>query len=244
MRSFLLAVQFLTRLPVTVRGEVELKDLARATVFFPAVGFLLGGFAALLYLAASLVFAAPARDLLVILFFVAVTGNMHGDGLMDAADGLASGKDRAGALDVMRDSRVGSHGATAGFLAILAKYVLLGQIPAPAKVVTLLAVPALGRWAQVYAAAVCPYARPAGGTASFVNLVGTRELLLASATLVGGLALLLGVRGGLLAVMAWGSTALVAYYATRRIGGVTGDILGAINEGVELAALLVLGILI
>lgn len=113
MLEFLLALQFLTRVPVAIRSPVGERQLAWAMAYFPLVGLLLGSFTAAIYTLLSFVLAAPVCDLISLGFLSIITGNMHVDGLMDAADGLSSGKQREVVLAIMRDSRVGSHGAMA-----------------------------------------------------------------------------------------------------------------------------------
>ncbi len=238
----LIALQFLTRIPVTLRGDVSAEDLARSMAFFPLIGVLLGALAALIHFLASLAFAPSVCDVLAIAFLIAVTGNMHGDGLMDTADGFFCGKPRERILEIMHDSRVGAHGVMAGACLLLAKFVLLGQVPAPLKPMALVAVPVFGRWAQVYGAAMYPYVSGSSGTGFFVNHLGRREIALASAFTLGAAMLLLGpLKGSAAAAAVLAATVLLARFSSRRIGGVTGDVLGAMNEFAELACLLVLG---
>lgn len=257
--EFLLALQFLTRFPVTVRGMVTEKDVARSMAYFPLIGLLLGLAAAAAHTLTSLVLPGPVSDLIAIAFIIIVTGNMHGDGLMDTADGLFSGRPQEGMLEIMKDSRVGSHGVMAGILVILFKFVLLGLTPAgPDKIMALIIVPALGRWTQVYGAAMFPYARTGGGTGSFTNDVGRRELALASVTilaavivlpaLAGGLSypvplkgmLTCALEGGILAVAVFAGTIGLGRYISGKLGGLTGDTYGAMNECIEVLALIVL----
>lgn len=251
--DLLLAMQFLTRIPVTVRGQVGDQEVARAMAYFPLVGLLLGLGAAALHTLVSATTAASVGDLLAVVFLIIVTGNMHGDGLMDTADGLFSGKTRERILEIMKDSRVGAHGVTAGVLVILAKFVILGQIPAEGKGPALILAPVLGRWAQVYGAALYPYARTGSGVASFVDHVGRRELFWASLTVLAATFSLLGMQGsavngvtgailegGLLAGAALMSNALLARYVSGKLGGLTGDALGAMNECTEVLSLLML----
>jgi adenosylcobinamide-GDP ribazoletransferase len=256
--GFLLALQFLTRIPVTVRGAVTEASLARSMAYFPLVGLLLGAAAATVYTLASLVLPAAVSNLVVIAFLVLVTGNMHGDGLMDAADGLFSGRQRDGMLEIMKDSRVGSHGVMAGALAVLFRLVLLGQLPAgPEKAAALIIAPVLGRWAQVYGAAMFPYARTGGGTGIFTGRVGRRELAWASLTALAATILLSGIAGDLadfvfsegvlagtvkgmvLAAAALSGTAALSRYISGRLNGMTGDTYGAVSECVEVLALTV-----
>lgn len=238
--EFLLAVQFLTKIPVTVRGIVDEKRMARSMAFFSLVGLLIGAGAAALQALTSLVFPPPVCSLAALAFLVIITGNLHGDGLMDTADGLFSGKPRERMLEIMRDSRVGSHGVTAGVLVLLAKFVLLGQMPQTAQGVALILATASGRWSQVYGAALYPYARSAGGTGNFTAHVGYRELFYNSLTVLLLTISLLRFHGFILLIAVLAGTALLEWYIARRIGGITGDTLGAANECIEVLTLAVL----
>lgn len=253
--EFLLALQFLTRIPITVRGTAPDETKARSMAYFPLVGLLLGAAAATVYALFSFILPGAVNDLIVITLLVLITGNMHGDGLMDTADGLFSGREREGMLDVMKDSRVGSHGVMAGVLSVLFRLVLLGQFPVGAdKAAALIIMPALGRWAQVYSAAVFPYARTAGGTGMFTAKVGRRELLWASATALLAAVLLPGiirgltdtvslegvltgtVKGLVLAAAVFTGTSALGRYISGRLGGLTGDTYGAVSECIEVLA--------
>lgn len=242
--EFLLALQFLTKIPVTVRGGVDERKLARSMAFFSLVGLLLGSCAAALHLLTSLVFAPPVGSLVALAFLVIITGNLHGDGLMDTADGLFSGKPRERMLEIMRDSRVGSHGVMAGVLVVLAKFVLLGQIPQAMQGVALILATALGRWSQVYGAAFYSYARPAGGTGGFTVHVGIREMFFNSLTVLILTVSLLRLPGFILLAAVTAGTALLEWYIARRIGGITGDTLGATSECVEVLTLAVLAVIL
>ena len=235
--EFLLAIQFLTRIPVAVRGGVDERSMARSMAFFPLVGLLLGVCAAALHALTSLVFAPAVSSLAALAFLIIITGNLHGDGLMDTADGLFGGKSRERMLEIMRDSRVGSHGVTAGVLVLLAKYVLLIQMPATAQGAALIMAVALGRWSQVYGAAFYRYARSAGGTGDFTVHVGWREAFYSSLTVVPLAVLLLGWHGLIPLVAALAGAALLVWYMAGRIGGITGDTLGAASECVEVLTL-------
>ena len=209
---------------------------------FPLVGLFLGTMAAAIHFLSSFVFAGSVCDLIAIVFLVAITGNMHGDGLMDTADGFFSGKPRESIPEIMHDSRVGAHGVMAGACLLLAKFVLLGQVSPSLKGAALVVMPALGRWAQVYAAAMYTYVDRRAGTGSSVSCVGVREMALASALTLGAAVLFLGPLKGLgAAASVLVATALLARFANRKMAGVTGDILGALSECAEVCGLLFLG---
>ncbi len=238
--EFLLAVQFLTKIPVNVRGSVDEKRLARSMAYFSLTGVLLGACAAAIHALTSLVFTSQVSILAALAFLIMITGNLHGDGLMDTADGLFSGRPRERMLEIMRDSRVGSHGVTAGVLVLLVKFVLLGQIPETFQGVALILAVASGRWSQVYGAAFYPYARSTRGTGNFTVHVGFREIIYNSLTVLLLTIFLLKLHGFILLVAVLAGTALLEWYIAKRIGGITGDTLGATNECIEVLTLLAL----
>ncbi len=243
MRKLLLAFGFLTVVPVPVGGSVREDELAGAMAWFPLVGLFLGAAAAALYAVTGLVSDSLVRDFLPLAFLVLVTGNLHGDGLMDSADGLLSGRPIDRTLEIMKDSRVGSHGVTAGFLSLLAKIVFLRALaPGPALTALVLA-PVIGRWSQVHAAANCPYVRPRG-TGVFTTHLGRREVITASALTLAASLVTLGWSGIVLVGSAFLGTNAAERYLKKKLGGVTGDTLGALNECVEIlvfAVILALG---
>ncbi|MHB8126371.1 MAG: adenosylcobinamide-GDP ribazoletransferase [Desulfitobacteriaceae bacterium] len=238
--EFLLAVQFLTRIPVTYKGEVNDKKMARSMAFFSLVGLLLGALAAGLHALASLVFAVPVSNFIALVFLIFITGNLHGDGLMDTTDGFFSGRPRERMLEIMRDSRVGSHGVMAGILVFLAKFILLGEMPLGMQGIALILALALGRWSQVYGAALYPYARLTGGVGNFTAQVGYWELFFNSVTVIVLSIFLLKLQGLILLGAVLAGTALLEWYVSKKLGGITGDTLGATNECIEVLSLLVL----
>src|ERR1700752_1664728 len=120
--SFLVATQFLTRLPVAPR-RVSAEGLAASTVFFPLVGLLLGAGGVLLHLILSPYVNPSVVAIVVLMYLVAVTGGLHEDALADAADGFGGGWEREQVLAIMRDSRIGSFGTIALVLALLGRFV-------------------------------------------------------------------------------------------------------------------------
>src|SRR5207302_7741449 len=123
--SFLVAVQFMTRLPVSRGVRYSPDALAKSAVFFPAIGLLVGAGGTALYW-----FLSPhaSRDVIVVLilvYLVMVTGGLHEDALGDAADGLGGGWEKERILTIMRDSRIGSFGTIAIALGLLARFVFL-----------------------------------------------------------------------------------------------------------------------
>jgi adenosylcobinamide-GDP ribazoletransferase len=239
--DFRAAGAFLTILPVANRVEMDADRLARSMGWFPAIGLLLG-----LALVIGNGLLAPllprtVLDCLLLLALIGASGALHLDGLADLCDGLAGGRDRESALRIMKDSRVGAIGAVALVMLLLLKYLSLAEIPPAQKNAALLFMPAAGRWCQVFLAVCSSYIRAEGGTgAVFVDRVGRPELLRASLTLLLAALLLFSLKGILLAGLLLLVAAGLLHYFERRLGGVTGDVLGAATELLEVVTLLLL----
>lgn len=238
--EFLIAVQFLTKIPIKIQTGFDEKKLAKSMAFFSLVGILLGVFAAVVHHIASLIFSLTISNFLALVSLICITGNLHGDGLMDTADGVFSGRPRECILEIMKDSRVGSHGVTACVAFFLAKMLFLGELPGAMQTSALILAPALGRWSQVYGAAFYPYARREGGTASFTTFVGWREVLINSLVVILLSAYLLQTKTFILLAVIFIVTVILNRYFRKKIGGITGDTLGAVNECIEVLAAFVL----
>jgi adenosylcobinamide-GDP ribazoletransferase len=237
--EFRLAGAFLTVLPVADRVTFSPHRLGRSMAFSPAIGLLLGLGLVLLDKSLGLLLPRPVLDCLLILALIVVTGGLHLDGVADLADGLAGGKDRAGILRIMKDSRVGAMGVIAVVMLLLLKLLSLGSVPPEQKTAALIFMPAAGRWVQVMLSVFCPYVRPEGGTGgAFVAHAGKREALIASGTLVVAVLLLFHSAGlFFLLLITLFAISLIAYFR-KRLGGVTGDVLGAATEIMEVFTLL------
>jgi adenosylcobinamide-GDP ribazoletransferase len=242
VRPLVAAFAFLTRLPVW-SGPLRDEDLGRSVSFFPVVGLVLGlvltGLASLL---ADVVPATLAAVALVALL-AALTGGLHLDGVADVFDALGGGRgDRQRMLDIMKDSRIGAHGATALVLVLLAKVYALAELVARRDLAGLLAFPAVARWSVTPAIVFHPYARAEGTGRAFNGEARPWEVAAATALL----ALSLVALGPRLLVPAAGALAaatLFALWLRRRLGGLTGDVYGASIELAEVVTLTLVGAL-
>jgi len=237
--DFRAAGAFLTVLPMARRVEMDSSRLARSMAFFPAVGLSLGLLLVVADWFFGLLLPRTVLDALLLLLLIAVTGALHLDGMADLVDGLAGGRDREGILRIMKDSRVGALGAVALVMTLLLKYLSLTSIPTGHKAAALLLMPAAGRWIQVVLATNCRYLRSEGGTGRvFVEHADQREMLIATGTLLAAALVVFGLQGVLIFfLLALAATVLIHYF-NRRLGGVTGDVLGAATELAEVLALL------
>ncbi|MBS0122889.1 adenosylcobinamide-GDP ribazoletransferase [Thetidibacter halocola] len=238
---FLLAVQLLTRLPVP-RNLPWSDDLAvRATKYYPAVGLVVGGIGAAVLWAAQPFFPAPLPVLLSLAATLLVTGAFHEDGLADMADGIGGGADRERALEIMRDSRIGSYGAITLGLSLAVKVAALSALPPWIAGWALVGGHVLGRMASVHIIATTDYARPKGTKfpAPSVTPDGYRWALVTTLLMLIGLVAVLGPGPTSMAVL--GSIALgqaVRTLFVARLGGYTGDCLGAEQQMAELGVYL------
>lgn len=238
MRHLLLAIQFLTILPVPSPKRCEADDLGRSTAWFPLVGLLLGGLLWLADLGLMQLFPRHLADALLVTLLALLTGGLHLDGLADVCDGLAARGDKERFLAVMKDSRVGALGVVGLVLGLLLKYAALLAVPIYLKRPVLLLIPALARFAQVALLAGSRAARSDGLGNAVLTGLGPAQLLLATAATLPLAWLTLKVVGlaAWLLVTLW--ALLVRWYFHRRLGGVTGDIAGFVSETGEIVALL------
>jgi adenosylcobinamide-GDP ribazoletransferase len=230
----LVAIAFLTRLPVPIR-DTGADDFAKAVRLYPLVGLVIGGVIATAGWLGALL-DPWLGALAALLAWVWITGALHLDGLADLSDGLgAAHGDRARLLTVMADPHIGSFGVVAIVLQLAAKLVLL-HLLLPAAWPAVLAIPALARFGPLVWARYLPALRPGGLGAAIAGAVRGRDL-------AGWLALLAAacVAFPVLAVDV-PLIALIGLWFARKLGGVTGDVHGAGIELLESGLLLALAI--
>jgi len=240
MRLYLTALQFLTILPVRTSSGFEPNDLGRSTAWFPLAGLSIGSLLLLADYGLSPLFPRHLTDALLIVLLALLSGGLHLDGLADVCDGMAArgGKERF--LAVMKDSRVGAVGVVGLVAGLGLKYAALLALPAAIKWQALLLFPALARFAMVLVMAGAKSARSNGLGAAFLSGIGRNQLLLAGLTVLPLCWLTVGIRGlvALLLAALWAMA--VRLHFTRRLGGITGDIVGFSGETAEIISLLCL----
>jgi adenosylcobinamide-GDP ribazoletransferase len=245
-RLFLLALQFLTRLPVPRSLAFSPEDFRDSARYFPLVGLLVGLIGAVVLSGASLVFPYLVAVLLSLTATLLVTGAFHEDGLADSCDGLGGAVDRERALAIMKDSRIGSYGAIGLFCVLGLKVAALASLPLPLTVAAGLLAHTSSRAAALTLARWLPYA----GEIDRAKAGPLMQRLSAGNLLVGWSWPLL-LAGGLVAsqpMWIWPVllglglalfTAIVAKaWLQKRLGGMNGDTLGATQQVSELLVLL------
>ncbi len=240
--GLIVALGFLTALPMPRAGEGSPVALARSVGYFPLVGALLGG--ALVGLDRLLAPLLPlgVRSALLVGAAVVLTRGLHLDGLMDSCDGLFGGFTPERRLAIMRDPRAGTFGVVAVSLLLILKVAALGALAPELRTAGLVLAPCLGRWAIVQATWLFPYGRKEGLGRGFKDEMRWIHALLAgaSAALVAGwlgAGFGLGVFAGVsLGVLVLGSV------VSARLGGLTGDTYGALCELTEVTVWLLFGL--
>lgn len=244
LRRFFIAVQFLTRLPVPRVLNNSEADLGKAAGFFPLVGAIVGGGAALAFLLLQRVLPVPASVLCAIMFAAFITNGFHEDGLADTFDGFGGGWTKDRVLEIMRDSRIGTYGTLALIFLVLAKFSFLSSLPEGQIWRWLMVGHTAARWTTLPLCLWLPYARSAGQGKLVARQVGALEIITGTATLLLVL-LVLPWQAALAALLVTSLLTLAsALYFRVRLQGITGDCLGAANQlsevGLYLTALILL----
>jgi adenosylcobinamide-GDP ribazoletransferase len=231
----IVAFQFLTRIPMP-SIPYETDSLSRATKFFPLVGLVIGFGAVLLQKVLLFRLSRPLVALIVLIYLVMITGCLHEDGLADTADGLGGGRTKDHLLAILKDSRIGSYGATALVLSLLARYLLLASLPLEHFAAYVISSHVLCRWSALPLSYFLPPAREQDGQGvRIAKLTSLASLIFGSAFSFAVVAFALrwsAVAPALIAILI---VALSGRVYARRIGGVTGDCFGATNQLTEIA---------
>jgi len=261
MRQFLLALQFLTIVPVKVSGTVTGKDMSGSAAFFPLAGVLQGLLAVCVALVSAAFFSPEITSGLVLLALIVSNGGFHLDGLADTFDALSvkSGGDRAAdrekKLRVMKDSTTGAIGVTAIVMALLLKFLFLNNVisssPSPGCYAFLFLMPVFSKWGMILNMYHGTSARPDGLGKMFIENITGGSVLLASSILAAFyfaadrlyLHATFGTRTTMLffalIVVFFIFRILSARFFQSRFGGITGDTLGAAGEISEILFLMV-----
>ncbi|MEA5113113.1 MAG: adenosylcobinamide-GDP ribazoletransferase [Geobacteraceae bacterium] len=240
MRLFFIALQFLTIIPMPFSVRCEERDLGRSMTFFPLAGLTLGALLAGTNYLLMEILPRGVVDLLLVAILATLTGVLHLDGLADVCDGLAARGGRERFLAVMKDSRTGAAGAVGLVLLLLLKYQALLSLPLEIKQQALFCFPLMARFSQVQMTVGAVKARSNGLGSTFIAGAGWLQMLAATATTLAAAVLLLGIEGLWLFVAAYLTTWGIKAWFSRRIGGVTGDIIGFASELNEVLCLLVI----
>ncbi len=258
--GFLVALRFLTTIPVPWVKEITPKSRGASLAFFPLIGLILGLILVIANIILSIILPSPVVDMALVGLLVLLTGALHLDGLMDTCDGAFSARAPEERLQIMKDTRVGAFGVVGAVVILMTKWIVLDNFHAinplsaldsligSFRLPALLLMPVLARWAMVVAVFSFPAARKEGLGAEFKQHAGAGSLIIATLfplAIAVGIAFATGIVVTTLfpivaAVMValWLMVSVISVFLRRRLGGLTGDNYGAIVEVSEIAALI------
>lgn len=238
MNRFVTAWEFLTVVPLGRRGRAADEGaFGRSLAAFPLVGLALGAALAVFSLAAALLFPPSLVAALAVVLLAWLSGGLHLDGVADTADACGA-QSREDALRIMKGSTIGAYGSLALFSVLGLKIAALAALPPRALASALLAMPVLGRWAQVHATVGRTYAREQGTAKAFIAGASREAWWVATVTTLVIAATAMGPAGLAAAGLVWAAVTVYVHRVTAWLGGVTGDTVGAAGEGAEVLAAL------
>ena len=234
-----LAVTFLTRVPVHPRRAVRAPDLPSAVPWFPIVGMLVGLVVGGAYAGGAQLWPRPLAATIAVTIGIVVTGAFHDDGLADMVDAFGGGYTRDDVLRILKDSRHGTFGVSALVVVMAVRVTSISSLGPRDALFAIVAAHALGRAGAVALMGLAPLGAANGLGASYASELRRSQVIRGA---VAGLAIsiaALAVWGLVAAAFVAIAAALVAWLARRKVGGVTGDVLGALAIIGELLTLLV-----
>lgn len=247
MRAFFIGLQFLTRISIVRQDNWTAEDFGRSVKFFPLIGAVLGA----IYAAFAYAFYTflPTRGIVLPIHLTAaillilpplMTGGLHCDGFMDTMDGVFSGRSRERMLEIMKDSCTGSNAVFCFVVLMVLEFAILLDMPKDVAVSAFFGMPVIARMMMVAGITLFPYARPDGLGKAFAQYAGRGALTFAAVcTLM--LVVPLGQLAWISLLVSTVFTMFFANYVQKRLGGLTGDVYGAIttlNEGLVLLVFL------
>ena len=239
IQDVLLAVVFLTRLPVMLKEDTENRQLADVVWAFPVVGIFVGVLASLALLIGFQLGLHPlACGLIAVATQAVVTGALHEDGLADVADGFGGGYKVVEKLRIMRDSQLGTYGVLALVFSVTFRAGLIaGMTTQTIAVIALISAGAVSRALVVLAMNQLEMVRT-DGLATGAGKPTTEATLVTLGLGAAAAFLLLGASGWIILAVAFSTAVMTGLFAKRQIGGQTGDVLGTVQQVTEAAVLL------
>ena len=235
LEYFFGAIRFFTRLPVPAWVGHSSEALERSSRYFPAVGLIVGGFAALTFFLTSFIWPITLSVLAAMAITLYITGAFHEDGWSDMVDGFGGGWEKQQILAIMKDSRIGSFGAVALIILLLAKFCALVAMEPRMLPLVLIAGHTFSRLCATAVLSALVYVRDEGKSKPLSTHISPGSLVFAALTALLPLILLPARQVAVGVVFACLATLWLARMFKRRIGGYTGDCLGATQQFSEVA---------
>lgn len=242
--NFLLMIQFLTKIPVKFNLPCEMDDFKRGSVFLPIVGLIIGSIQFGAYKALITILPLNVTIILIITFGIVITGGFHLDGLGDTCDGFFAFKENKKTIDIMKDSRIGTYSCISLIIDILLKYTLFYFI-VPKFSIAIIASPMISRFCTVFITNIGKTAKSTGSGNLFISNVGKLQVFIAFIITVVILSLMMNPKYVLALIFSCMIlTFIFNLFCDIKIGGLTGDTLGASNELNEIFSLILIAIII
>lgn len=219
-------------MPVKIKDEIKPVDFGKSLLFFPVVGSLIG----ILLSATAWAFGfLPNMVMSIIILIVSfvITGGIHMDGFADTCDGFYGGRTKERILEIMKDSRIGTMGAIGIVLLLLLKFSIIANFSKEVLWKVLILAPVFGRWSQTIACYTCDYARQEGKGKYFVEYADKKAIIIGALFTLMLSLVLFKVEGFFLFIIPFFAICLLIWWIKRRIGGMTGDTIGAVSEVAE-----------
>lgn len=231
LKRLVLMLQFLTSIPIPFKLDVNSEDFGKGLVFAPLIGLFIGGILCAFSVMMGFLFPPGIMAIAIVILYILLTGGLHLDGLGDTFDGLFSNRSRERMLEIMRDSRVGTNAVLAISSVLLLNVALIKELDSSILLKTIALMPVAGRIGSLVGAGISKYARSGEGLGkSFIEICGFKEILLGGTLYFTIFAAVSGVNGLVAATLPVITALLTTTFFSRKIGGATGDVLGAVCE--------------
>lgn len=237
-KSLILNIQFMTRIPIPIQVEADEDTFAKGIVFFPFIGLIVGTVTAVVYYLASFLVPGMPAAFMAVAAGIVMTGGIHLDGLSDTCDGIFSARSKERMLEIMKDSRLGTFGGVALILDIVGRISFIADMNPAVGAVALITAPVIAKSMTVLLIRTSKNAREGGMGNFFLGRTRWNQTAIA---LLSGLLFVLwigGFKGGAIFALSIGVICLYKILVYKKIGGMTGDTLGAGSEVIELFVLL------
>lgn len=240
MKYLSIAWHFLCSIPLYgSKKSTSPEEIAKAMALFPLIGLIFGIILYISHLALSAVFSPAICNILVLFMLALLSGAIHIDGLADSIDGFYGGKNKKEILKIMKDERVGAMALTGVLFNFLIKTASINGISSEEMMAGLILMPAIGRWSMVATAFFSNYAREGEGLGKpFTDMTTPAIFTIATSITLAAALSLLGFKGLITFLLTGIATLLIIVFSKKKIGGVTGDIIGASGEITETIFLL------
>lgn len=240
INDFLLMLQFLTRIPININLNCDKENFRRGALFLPIVGFVVGGLQWIIYYLLHRILPSNIAAVLIVLTAVIVTGALHIDGLGDTCDGFFAFKGKDRIIEIMKDSRIGSFGTIAVVMDLLLKVMAISFIVDNNLSAAVIVAAVVGRFSIVFISYISKPAKNTGSGNLFIGNMNKIIVFVSALLTIAISALLLGLRISIIIFIGTVTlTFLFNKYSESKIGGTTGDILGANNELIEILSFII-----